>query len=416
MFIASFVKRRSESQINYDSPATPAQANEREAKLTNSPSTPESPSETKLIQAGDAPTVSPAPTKPRKKLSLLALLQRSPEEKQQQKQEKNIQKISRMSNEEVLAKMDQKWLSQLRQFPGDAETLIHGHLNMVLLTESHRFGKVIPTFVQSWKAKYQNLFESSDYNDKDLELCCTDVKNFVEDLIYNIYCYYNQLYKTSVDVNMISRNVIESILFDEIYPIVFETLSKKFKSEDDLHTRKIKDYLTITPSHLGIPHHFWLFPHLEGEHEMADTPYSKAITTLKKLSTLKTPVSKVKCLVNTARSIISCIELHWNETAKFVVGGDELLPLFTYVLIKADIQNIYTQAKFLEYFMAEEHAIQEAGYLLVTVQTCLSIISRLENSVIEESAAQLISKMANHSAVPESLLHSSISSQIKECD
>ncbi len=88
-------------------------------------------------------------------------------------------------------------------------------------------------------------------------------------------------------------------------------------------------------------------------------------STMKRMSKVKTPSSKLRVLVDTARSIIHCVDQHWKEhhstKEKFVVGGDELLPLFTYVIIKADIPNLYSQTKLMEFFVADEDLIEQAG-------------------------------------------------------
>jgi hypothetical protein len=127
--------------------------------------------------------------------------------------------------------------------------------------------------------------------------------------------------------------------------------------------------LTVTPSHLGISHQFWLFPDIDAT--STDTPYGKAIANLKKITNLQTPSSKLRCLIDTGKMIVTCIDSHWKGQkkgdTKFIVGGDELLPIFAYVIIKADVPCLFTESKFVEAFVSEEEAMQEGGKILYSI-------------------------------------------------
>jgi len=104
---------------------------------------------------------------------------------------------------------------------------------------------------------------------------------------------------------------------------------------------------------------------------------------------------KVKCLVDTAKSIIQCVNTYWKgkiEEEKLIVGGDELLPLFTYVVIKAGVSFLYIESCFVESFISESAAKEQGGYLVATFQTCLSFIACLNKNQLEESAKQIFEK------------------------
>jgi len=56
------------------------------------------------------------------------------------------------------------------------------------------------------------------------------------------------------------------------------------------------------------------------------------------------------------------------------VGGDELLPLMAYVIIKAKISALFSECAFMELFIDNQRAIEQEGYVLATFQSALSLI------------------------------------------
>ena len=61
-----------------------------------------------------------------------------------------------------------------------------------------------------------------------------------------------------------------------------------------------------------------------------------------------------------------------------ISGADELFPVMTYVIIKANVPFIYSEIMQVQDFMHEIVANGEAGYMAVTVQTCLSFLQCLD--------------------------------------
>jgi hypothetical protein len=189
--------------------------------------------------------------------------------------------------------------------------------------------------------------------------------------------------------------VIEDLLFPHIYKDLLYLFKRRFKEEDSTHTRKLKEFSTICPAHLGIEQKFWLVPLIDDVNRIPITPYQKAIEILQQLPNYKTPSRKIKCLVETAKAIVSCVDNHWkgkSEAKNVVVGGDELLPIFTYVVIKASVPYLFTESSFVETFITESAAKEQGGYLVATFQMSVHFIAQLNKNQLEESAKQIFEK------------------------
>lgn len=153
--------------------------------------------------------------------------------------------------------------------------------------------------------------------------------------------------------------------------------------------------LNVSPAHLGIPKIFWLQLAELPDSPQTDPPYFRAISTLQQLPQLNTPMTKVNCLVETGNAIITAVRKHWEgklEPEKLLIGGDEFLPLFTYIIIKAGVPNLSSESFFLENFINDFTSKDQGGYLAVTLQTCLSFLTQLKKDEMEKIATELMQK------------------------
>lgn len=156
---------------------------------------------------------------------------------------------------------------------------------------------------------------------------------------------------------------------------------------------------------IGCPRQLtFILPHqVESQPSEADIakwvpPYFDAIELLKQLPTLKSASLKLDCLVEVGKCVCTCINKFWEgriDPAKLIVydaitvvvvavaspkiakiqsysGADDLLPIMTYVVVKARIPSLYSEAMLMQDLMSEKAAMEIGGYSLATLQTCLS--------------------------------------------
>src|SRR5690348_6872065 len=69
-----------------------------------------------------------------------------------------------------------------------------------------------------------------------------------------------------------------------------------------------------------------------------------------------------------------------------------MLPLYAYVITKAAVPNLCSEAAFMEAFISEYMSSDRGGYLLVTLQTCISLLSQLRSDQMEKNAREIIEK------------------------
>eukprot|EP01117_Protostelium_nocturnum_P009734 TRINITY_DN3480_c0_g1_i2.p1 TRINITY_DN3480_c0_g1~~TRINITY_DN3480_c0_g1_i2.p1 ORF type:complete len:609 (+),score=215.05 TRINITY_DN3480_c0_g1_i2:427-2253(+) len=301
---------------------------------------------------------------------------------------------------EELKRLDEHWVKALLEHPEEEQALVSGHLTVILTQASnHKFGKSLNNFSDNWLKTAKRLLKKRESIEKDeFEKCCGDVKDFIDGLISELAGYYLELAEVSEQTFERCRESIEDLLFPKINRELFELFKYRYAEEEVNHSKKMKEFLILNFAHLGIPPLFWLTPRGDGEASM-QIPYHKAISTLQQLSSLISPNKKIDCLQETAKAIVSSVTDFYRDnkeipSSKILVGGDEFLPLFTYVLIRANVPYTFTEAAFMEFFISNKRSMEKGGYLVATLQTSLSFILCLSQSDMEKSATEILTRAA----------------------
>src|SRR5690554_6020773 len=119
-------------------------------------------------------------------------------------------------------------------------------------------------------------------------------------------------------------------------------------------TFRMKKFSSVSPAHMGIPKDLWLTREGKGNARTAlAPPYHIAITILRQLPSHQTPQAKIQCLNLTATTMVKCVDTYWTRKKKILLGGDDFLPLFSFLILKANIPNAMSECHFMETFMDE---------------------------------------------------------------
>jgi len=109
-----------------------------------------------------------------------------------------------------------------------------------------------------------------------------------------------------------------------------------------------------------------------------EAPYYRAIQSLKKISHLKSPRDKLGCILITFMDIIQCVTDFWeSHDREPVVGADDLVPIFSYVILKARVPKLYSEMTFIWEFATDTEMKGKYGYGFATFQIGVEVVSRL---------------------------------------
>ena len=102
------------------------------------------------------------------------------------------------------------------------------------------------------------------------------------------------------------------------------------------------------------------------------------LQTLRKITYLKSPRDKLGCIVHTFMDVIQCVSDFWDAHERDpVVSADDLVPIFSYVILKANVPRLYSEMNFIWEFASDSEMKGKYGYSFATFQIGVEVISRL---------------------------------------
>ena len=278
----------------------------------------------------------------------------------------------------------------------------------------HPLSEYVSTMIETWNEPFSRMREPTQ---ETLQTAVSTINRLISTLEDVVLDYYVELSVRSVPRHasyqqhqaaeyreQMVRQGVRSAVWPLFYDGMMQLIHAKVSAEDEVCNQKMKEYMTMNPAHLGIPRDYWLI-------EMSDSqtspegrvwsmpPYYLAIQTFKELSSLKMPEAKLKCVVKSARDLVKSVasfhSFFGRNPDKYPVGGDELLPIFTYIVIRSGVKNLISETTFMELFVSDDQARGEMGYILATLQTVIAFLSCLDNSSISQSVDSVFKSIAN---------------------
>jgi len=156
------------------------------------------------------------------------------------------------------------------------------------------------------------------------------------------------------------------------------------KENNEKRERRIQ----LSPSRMNTP---LSSPLLEREEESLEEkpPYYRAIITLQQIIELKSPRDKLGCILQTFKDTIQCVSDYWDPLDREpVVGADDLVPIFAYVILKAQIPKLFSEMNFIWEFANDMEMNGKYGYGFATFQIGVEAVARLDDSIYNEKDAK----------------------------
>lgn len=130
-------------------------------------------------------------------------------------------------------------------------------------------------------------------------------------------------------------------------------------------------------------------------------PYENSISLLKKIDSIRKPLEKLKKIVEVSDSIKRHIKEFYEDNRLIhsknkQLDSDDLLAIFLYVLMKANIKSMRVHLKIIENFTTDNILNSKNGYYLMILQLCLRFVESLNPEELkkknEESKKSLMTE------------------------
>lgn len=165
---------------------------------------------------------------------------------------------------------------------------------------------------------------------------------------------------------MVSRS-FSACVFSQIGKPLMKLYTLRFSEACESLRRRKEQYADVSLEFLGVSEHLRL--------EDVDEPYLEAIQKLDEVSTYATPYEKFKSTVEISQIICRCVDLSAKAKDKgIIIGADDLLLLFTYLVLKSKNDFLPAEIVFVKDFINEKRLHMVEGYYLATIEAALQIV------------------------------------------
>jgi len=106
--------------------------------------------------------------------------------------------------------------------------------------------------------------------------------------------------------------------------------------------------------------------------ETAGGAYAPAVMILRGVQHAWTPARVLKTVAKTARRMCECVDAHAKR--KSVIGADDVLLLFSFLLAKAQVPNIHARVGMCDALMTPVQRSSADGYYIATMTAALELL------------------------------------------
>ena len=171
--------------------------------------------------------------------------------------------------------------------------------------------------------------------------------------------------------------IIENFILRQIYKYIFKN---DFLKEDKEFYEKTKCLDWVMPNHLEIKKYYV-------------DQLGMAELCIKKFDNAKSLFDKLTCIKDAFTNINNNIK--YSEGKSEEAGQDEMVPIFQYILIKAQPKRMRTNINYINCFLSEELLNGQFGYFVSQIESSFSFIMNINNNFLNMSKEEFENNYEN---------------------
>ncbi|KAG7208800.1 hypothetical protein KM043_014993 [Ampulex compressa] len=171
-----------------------------------------------------------------------------------------------------------------------------------------------------------------------------------------------------------AASILHPILLPRVHSALFVLYALHNKKEDDAYWERLMKWnkqpdLTLM-AFLEIDQKFWKNAGVINltENPLPEPYFSDAIETLQQLKTTFSPLEKLLVVRNTFEQMTQAVQKQLGTTYLWTM--DELLPVFSFVVVRASVLQLGSEIHFIEDFMEPYLQNGELGIMFTTLKAC----------------------------------------------
>eukprot|EP01114_Cavostelium_apophysatum_P011794 TRINITY_DN2628_c0_g1_i1.p1 TRINITY_DN2628_c0_g1~~TRINITY_DN2628_c0_g1_i1.p1 ORF type:complete len:664 (-),score=134.17 TRINITY_DN2628_c0_g1_i1:96-2087(-) len=291
---------------------------------------------------------------------------------------KNFSKVSEVKN------LRERWPSLERSVQSaiqQTSPTLESNLLKILQNTNHPMGKKVDMFLMAFKTSMYN------YSNEDIESftqkAVGEINTFLESMRSNIISKVQEFNVSNGP--LLVWKILQTVVISGAYSQLYGYYQQKFASENTRIEKIIQNHRNITLQQLNVPQRYLL--------GKSGSPYSKGIETLRGLSYLRNVYDKLNVLVLTCTEILDSVREYYSvhstpEPLLIQPSTDDLIPLLTFVMCRAQVPNLLIELSFLKDMIPEELKRGFEGFALCAFDVCLRYVETVPSPT----------RMSSHSA------------------
>jgi len=291
--------------------------------------------------------------------------------------------------------------------PQSEPTMLLNYISDILSLEEHPISKNLNAFLHQFELQYGDNGKTINFSSDSVDVGGGLIKKIEVKLhraINEVHAYIARLHELilakfklldSQEGAAECSAALKFIIIPQLYHILFP-LYVAANLKKDTHLQKKMEMISgITMEELHIKPIFRLSEEEkeepeEEEYKWRSGAYSKALSVLNNLHSYKTPYHKLDCILLVRHLVNNAVLDYWKNkftedpelkqsirTDDLILTADDLVSIFTFLIIKVRVKHIYSQFAFITDFLDGCFTIGDAAYSLTTLQVAIESIEEM---------------------------------------
>ncbi|XP_076339211.1 VPS9 domain-containing protein 1-like isoform X5 [Tachypleus tridentatus] len=235
------------------------------------------------------------------------------------------------------------------------------------LEEAPEDSDVIEQIAMTILSNKSSTFVQETYSALQRHVDCivSDVNVATETVLQMLGLMHEQL-NTEIAQD-ICYKAVEVCLLQPLWPFLLALHRLAYSEAEQRIARSISQQKENCPEDMGIPSSFF---------EKNLTFYQEIILKIVKIIDIKSPLSKLQLLVTVIQQICGTTDFSKDCHSSLIqpLSADELLPVVSYILIKTDLPQLFSECQLLDQLMDQRYLMGEEGYCLTSFLTALKYL------------------------------------------
>lgn len=263
---------------------------------------------------------------------------------------------------------------------------IRQHCKGILANPSHTLNQILVKFTEYFNEAFNSnrlvtIYESESDQKKLISKCVNDIEMFVDKLSMVLFGKYWEMTSQQHE-EVVIDSIMEVLWGNGIFSkLLFWFIVVYGEQNNKMNEKITKCTQTISLHALRVSNKFLL--------DKDTQPFERTIALFREADHVFSIKKKIAAICKSIDQVSKDVNDYYIRHAIYnsgplLVGADDLLPIFIYVIAKANVRDLYAKFQMMSDLIPEELIKGEGGYALATLETAMNCLTSFGEEEIQE--------------------------------